>query len=371
MDSKLLGFLVNPIAGMGGSVGLKGTDTVEIYREALRRGAVKISPLKARKVLSTLMLIKDSIKIITCSGEMGEYYVKEFSFPYVEVLEVNKLETTAEDTKKCAKEMAKRGVNLILFVGGDGTARDIVESINMHVPILGVPSGVKMYSSVFASNPQAAGAITMKFLQGEISLRECEVIDIDEELFRKGILSAKLYGYALSPYEPILIQGLKTFTVLTDSEIENQKAIARFIVEEMDDSLYILGPGSTVKAITDILNLPKTLLGVDLLHNKRILALDVDENRILNELNRFPKAKIIVTPIGNQGFIFGRGNQQISPKVIRRVGVENIIVISTKTKIANLKFLRVDTGDEEIDNMLRKYIKVAVDYWEYKMIKVI
>jgi predicted polyphosphate/ATP-dependent NAD kinase len=371
MSIKLLGFLVNPIAGMGGSVGLKGTDTVEIYREALRRGAVKVSPLRARRVLSTISSIKDSVKIVTCSGEMGEDYVREFSFPHVEVLEVGRTETTAEDTKKCVREMAERGVSLILFVGGDGTARDIVESINMSVPILGVPSGVKMYSSVFASNPQSAGIVAVKFLRGELPLRECEVVDIDEDLFRRGVLSVKLYGYALSPYEPILVQGLKTFTVLTDDEVENQRAIARFVVEDMDDSLYILGPGSTVKAIADVLNLPKTLLGVDLVHNRRVLALDVDEGRILSELNRFPKAKIVVTPIGNQGFIFGRGNQQISSKVIRRVGVENIVVISTKTKIANLRFLRVDTGDDDVDNMLRRYIKVIVDYREYRMIKAI
>lgn len=371
MGGKVLGFIVNPIAGMGGSVGLKGTDTIEIYREALRRGAVKVSPLRARKALSTITSIRDSIKIITCSGEMGEEYVREFRFPDVEVLEVSRLETTAEDTKRCVREMANRGVNLILFVGGDGTARDIVESIDMHVPILGVPSGVKMYSSVFASNPQAAGVITVRFLHGELPTRECEVVDIDEDLFRKGILSVKLYGYALSPYEPILVQGLKAFTVLTDDEVENQKAIARFIVEEMDDSLYILGPGSTVKAIADFLNIPKTLLGVDLVCNREVVALDVDEGRILRELNRFPKAKIVVTPIGNQGFIFGRGNQQISSRVIRRVGVENIIIIATRTKMANLKFLRVDTGDEEVDSMLRRYVKVAVDYWEYRMVKVV
>jgi len=261
--------------------------------------------------------------------------------------------------------MMENNVDLIVFCGGDGTARDLMDAVGMNLPVLGVPSGVKMHSSVFAVSPESAANIVTRFIYERLPLREAEVMDVDEEAFRNGFLSAKLYGYMLVPYEPELIQGTKVASLMTDDELRNQAAIAVYVIERIlePDTIYILGPGTTVRTITDLLNEKKTLLGVDLLCNGKIVDHDVNETKILERV-RGKKAKIVVTPIGGQGFIFGRGNQQISPKVIKEVGVENIIVIATKQKIRGLKKLRVDTGDAEIDRKLRGYMRVIIDYGE-------
>jgi predicted polyphosphate/ATP-dependent NAD kinase len=176
-------------------------------------------------------------------------------------------------------------------------------------------------------------------------------------------LSAELYGYLLSPYEPHLIQGNKMASPMTESEVENQAAISIYIIEEMKPQIiYIIGPGTTTRTISDLLDQEKTLLGVDIFQEKKIIAKDVSEKQILQAI-REKDAKIIVTPIGGQGFIFGRGNQQISSEVIHQVGIDNIVVVATKGKLDRFESLRVDTGDTELDKQLKAHgIEVVVDY---------
>jgi len=200
-----------------------------------------------------------------------------------------------------------------------------------------------------------------------LPLREAEVMDVDEAEFRQGHLSAELYGYLLSPFEPHLIQGNKMASPMTENEVENQAAIAIYIIEEMKtEVIYIVGPGTTTRTIGDLLDQKKTLLGVDIFQGKKIVAKDVNEKQILQTING-KATKIIVTPIGGQGFIFGRGNQQISSKVIRQVGLENIAVVATKSKLDRLDSLRVDTGDPELDEHFRaRVIRVIVDYKIFK-----
>jgi len=359
---KKLGFIVNPIAGMGGAVGLKGTDGEEILRKAIALGAKPIAPTRAKIFLSHLKKILGEVHLLAAAGKMGEEEAKEIGFECITIGEA-KDETSPNDTKKVAKMMVKEKVKLLVFCGGDGTARDIMDVIGLRLPVLGVPTGVKMHSAVFALNPEAAAYVAAKFLSSGLPLREAEVMDVDEEAFRQGRLSAKLYGYMLVPYEAEYIQGVKMPSFQSRSELRNQAAIAVYIIEKVlqPDVIYILGPGTTTRTIADLLDQKKTLLGVDLLLNKKIIAKDVNEKEILRYIEG-RKAKIIVTPIGGQGFIFGRGNQQISPDVIRKVGVRNIIVISTRGKIENLKDLRVDTGDPQLDEELRGEIEVIVDY---------
>ena len=196
------------------------------------------------------------------------------------------------------------------------------------------------------------------------------MVRVDEEAFRRGLVSARLYGFMLVPYEPVLVQGAKLSTPSTEDELRNLAAIALYVIEGMEqDVIYILGPGTTTRTIADLLDQKKTLLGVDLMLNKKIIAWDVNESQILKYISG-RKAKIVVTPIGGQGFIFGRGNQQISPKVIRKVGLKNIIVIATKQKLSNLRCLHVDTGDELLDKELKGYIRVITDYREEHLVKV-
>jgi predicted polyphosphate/ATP-dependent NAD kinase len=362
LPTKTIGFIVNPIAGMGGAVGLKGTDGKTILNKAISLGAKPIASQRAETFLSELYLAKKSLKLIVGAGCMGENQAKKCGFT-CQVIGERKKETTSEDTQNIAKEVVKAGVDLLVFCGGDGTTRDILKAVGMKVPVLGVPTGVKMHSALFAVSPQAAARVAIRYLWDGLPLREAEVMDVDEQAFREGRLSAELYGYMLSPYEPHLIQGNKLASPMTESEVRNQAAIAIYIIEEMKpDIIYIVGPGTTTRTIGDLLDAKKTLLGVDLFQNKKIIANDVNEKQILYFISG-KAAWIIVTPIGGQGFIFGRGNQQISPKVIRQVGLDNIVVIATKSKLDRLKSLRVDTGDTELENELKAHeINVVTDY---------
>jgi predicted polyphosphate/ATP-dependent NAD kinase len=293
---------------------------------------------------------------------MGQNQAGKCAFTCTVVGE-NKKETAPEDTQFVAKGIIAAGVDLLVFCGGDGTTRDILQTVDMKVPVLGVPTGVKMHSAIFAVSPKAAARVAIRFLWAELPIREGEVMDVDEQAFRQGHLSAELYGYLLSPYEPHLIQGNKMASPMTESEVENQAAIAIYVNEEMKpDIIYIIGPGTTTRTIGDLLDQKKTLLGVDLFQNKKLISKDVSEKQILQAITG-KATKIIVTPIGGQGFIFGRGNQQISAKVIRQVGLDNIVVVATKGKLDRLESLRVDTGDPELDEQFRAHgIRVVIDY---------
>ena len=366
---KTVGFIVNPIAGMGGAVGLKGTDGKEVLEKCKALGAKPIAPARAKTYLSELKGFRDMVTLVVGAGSMGEDEARALDFT-CKVFGERKEETTAEDTKYVARKVLEEGADLLVFCGGDGTARDVFEAVGTEIPVLGVPTGVKMHSAVFAVGPIAAARITIGFLLGRLPLREAEVMDVDEEAFREGRLSARLYGYVLTPYEPELIQGVKVASPSTEDEIRNQAAIAIYVIENMEpDVIYILGPGTTTRTIADLLDEKKTLLGVDLFCNKKLIARDVNEKQILEAIEG-RKAKIVVTPIGGQGFIFGRGNQQISPEVIRRVGRENIIVVATENKLRKLKCLRVDTGDPSLDEELRGYMRVITDYKLERMIRV-
>lgn len=362
LQVKTIGLIVNPVAGMGGAVGLKGTDGKTIVDRAKSLGAKPVAPLRAQVFLSELKPARQGFRLIVGAGSMGEDEAEGSGF-ISEFLGSKKKVTGAEDTVVVAKGMVNAGVALLVFCGGDGTARDILKAVDMALPVLGVPTGVKMHSAVFAVNPKAAARVVIRFLNDGLPLREAEVMDVDEKAFRAGSVSAELYGYMLAPYEPHLIQVNKIASPMTASELRNHAAIGVHIIEAMrSDVVYIIGPGTTTRTIGDLLDAKKTLLGVDLFFNKKMVAKDVNEKQILEAIDgKF--AQIIVTPIGGQGFIFGRGNQQISPTVIRCVGIDNITVVATEGKLKSLSVLRVDTGDPDLDATFReRKMAVIVDY---------
>jgi predicted polyphosphate/ATP-dependent NAD kinase len=358
---RKLGLIVNPIAGIGGRVGLKGSDGVEIQKKALELGAVPQSLDRAVQALERVTLIKDDLKIVTYPTKMGEDAAKECGFAPIVIGSIKKDETTAEDTMNAAEEMLRLDVDLLLFAGGDGTAKDIYTAIGEEILVLGIPAGVKVHSAVFAVSSRSAGDLAVLYFQKRCGIREAEVMDVDEEALRQGIVSAKLHGYLRIPFEKRLIQGVKTPSSGGDME-----AIACEVVNRMKgDYLYIIGPGTTTRAIASKLGLNKTLVGVDVVSKGKLVSIDVNEVQLL-KLLRKRNAKIIITPIGGQGYIFGRGNQQISPEVIKRVGKDNIIVVATPQKINSLRgrpFL-VDTGDRTVDRMLSGYTKVITGYNE-------
>jgi predicted polyphosphate/ATP-dependent NAD kinase len=358
---------------MGGKVGLKGTDGPEILERAIRLGAIPVAPERAVEALRTLRTYTtSSVKLITCSQKMGEESAKEAGLNPEVVDIVSGQRTTSDDTKRAAEVLQTRKVDLLLFVGGDGTARDICDAIGRETPCLGIPAGVKVYSSVFSTNPRTGGNLVANYLNGEARLADAEVLDVDESEFRTDRISVRLYGYLRVPFHSTYLQNSKTGSPMDEDEVSVQDAIAKFVEEELKDGrTYIIGPGSTTSALGRRIGFEKTMLGVDAVHGRTIIGKDLSEQGIMQLLTQGP-ASIIVTPIGGQGFIFGRGNPQISAQVIRQVGKENIIVIATKHKIRSLKTKRllVDTGDPKLDRELSGYMKTITGYREFSVLPV-
>jgi len=367
---KKLGLIVNPIAGMGGRVGLKGTDGEDVFKKALTLGAKPVAPERAANMLKKLASVKSGVTLITYPHEMGADEARVAGFKPEIIGSITSGKTSAEDTKRAVLDMVKAGVDLIAVVGGDGTMRDVYDEIKNAVPVLGVPAGVKVHSSAFSTSPEAAAETVMKFLWEELPLQEAEVMDVDEEAYRAGRLSAKLYGFVLTPYEPTLIQGMKVASLEADAEVEQQKAIAKQVVELMEpETVYFLGPGTTTRAVAEALAGEKTLLGVDVAKNGKIIAKDVNEKEILKWLDK-GECVAIVSPIGGQGFILGRGNQQLSPEVLKRSGKKNIWVLATPQKLSMTPTLRVDTGDPNLDKEFKGYIRVTTGYRETRVVKI-
>jgi predicted polyphosphate/ATP-dependent NAD kinase len=262
-------------------------------------------------------------------------------------------------------------VDLLLFAGGDGTARNICQAVGNQLISLGIPAGVKIHSAVYAVTPRDAGEVARIFLEGRLrSLREAEVMDIDEEAYRQGVVSARLYGYLRVPVESRYVQPMKAGG--TVAEAEALAGIAEDVIDSMDGSeIFLIGPGTTTRAIMEKLGLANTLLGVDVVCNRRLVARDVSESQ-LTELISGRRAKIVMTVIGGQGYILGRGNQQISPAVVRQVGKDGIRVVATKEKLASLggRPLLVDTGDEGLNQELGGYVRVTTGYRDYVIYKV-
>ena len=359
---RRVGLIVNPLAGIGGRVGLKGSDGTAIVERALALGAVPAAGARAAETLSHLRDLASVLDLGTYPAEMGAEIARETGF---EPAVLGSLDgtgsggrTTGEDTRRAALDLREWGAELIVFAGGDGTARDVTASVARTVPVIGIPAGVKIHSSVFAVSPRQAADVIGEFLAGRARLEEREVLDIDEDLFRAGIVAPRLYGYLTVPCVRDLVQRAKS---ASRSDPSTARGVAFGVLGEMErdrDAYFILGPGSTVKAVGDELQVDKTLLGVDLYHDGRLIGTDLNESQLLAAIEG-RHAKIVVTVIGGQGYIFGRGNQQLSPKVIQAVGRDNIMVIATLDKLHALGGpLRVDTGDPECDQLLAGYFRV-------------
>jgi predicted polyphosphate/ATP-dependent NAD kinase len=373
-----IGFLINPIAGMGGRVGLKGTDGVA--EEAARLGA---TPTAKARALETLREFKHllagmpnppTVEWLTVSGVMGGDALKTVGFAATDVMHLASSDSSAEDTRQATETFLTAGANLILFCGGDGTARDICSVTGETTPILGIPAGVKMYSGVFGITPVGTAQILMRYLAQEIGLAQAEIVDLDEEKYRRDEWAVRLYMTARTPFEPTYMQSTKTLIAGVDEEAikDDIAAQLREDIETSPSTLYLLGPGSTVQAVARALHVDKTLLGIDAIADGTAIGKDLSERQILELLDRYADCKLVLSPIGAQGFVLGRGNQQLSSAIIRRIGAENIIVISTPAKLARTPFLHFDTGDAALDAVLmsRKFFMVIVGYHRNRLVKV-
>jgi predicted polyphosphate/ATP-dependent NAD kinase len=355
---------------MGGRVGLKGTDGVA--DEATRRGAAPVAAAKAEEMLRALAVRPESASLlwVSCSGPMGGEALAQAGFT-PEIVFGCEPPTTAEDTKRACAEFLRRTVDLVVFVGGDGTARDVASVVGQQVPIVGVPAGVKMHSAVFGVHAASVAAILADFVDGQTATVEAEVLDVDEGEYRQGRWVVRLYATAKTLHEPTLIQtGKMMFEELPDRDARD--AIAEHVIEEMDaepGTLFLLGPGGTLDHVKRKIGIRGSLLGVDAVKGKKLVAADLDEAGLLRLLGAHATAKLVLSPIGAQGFVVGRGNQEVSPAVLRRVGLGNLMVVATPDKLRHTPELRVDTGDPELDREFaaKEYLFVVQGYREMKV----
>ncbi|MEI8666045.1 ATP-NAD kinase family protein [Pseudoalteromonas sp. B28] len=362
-----LGLIVNPVAGLGGTVALKGSDGAHTAAKAIELGAEPKANSRTKAALEVLLPYKERLTIYTVNGDMGEQTAKALGFK-VEVVYNSAVITTPDDTEQAAKVLKDFGVDLVLFAGGDGTARNICHAIEDTIPVLGIPAGCKIHSGVYAITPKAAGRVVEMLVKGElVTLADADVMDIDEDAFRQGTVKAKRYGEMQTPSEVRYMQAVKNGGKETDELVLAD--IAAHVVSQMDeDTFYIMGSGSTVEAIMEEMGLENTLLGVDLIKDQTLVAQDLTAKQLF-ELTHEQSTKLVITLIGGQGHIFGRGNQQLSPALIRAIGKENIIVVATKTKLQALngRPLICDTGDGELDDELTGYIKVTTGFNDHIM----
>lgn len=373
-----LGFLINPIAGMGGRVGLKGTD--DMVAEAISRGARPVANGRADECLNALSdLLKreshtPSILWFSCAGDMGADALNRVGFQVSKTVCATKGKTTARDTTRATEALVAAGVDLIIFCGGDGTARDICAVASDKVPVLGIPAGVKMFSGVFGTSPSRTAEIVLSFLKGELTQAVVDVLDLDEDQYREGVWAVRLYSKAVTPFEPSYSQVAKVL-VSESTDADAKQDIAEYLREEIDarsHTLVLLGAGSTLQSLAGALGVPKTLLGIDAVRNGQIIAANLDERRLVDLLDTYPDCIAILSPIGAQGFILGRGNLEFSPDVIRRIGIDNLVIAATPAKLTRTPILRVDTGDPVLDAELvgDGYISVVVGYRRHRMVEI-
>ncbi|HWV15947.1 MAG TPA: ATP-NAD kinase family protein [Cellvibrio sp.] len=366
-----LGLIVNPYAGIGGSLGLKGSDGEDIRSQALADGAELRAAARMQRCLQMLQAFKESIHIYCFAGDMGENLARDLGYRYSLVGKAAGHISSAQDTISAAATLASLQMDLLLFAGGDGTARNIadaLESSNAQLQVvLGVPSGVKMHSGVYAITPEAAGEIVLCLLQRQIvNIEACDVRDIDETAFREGVVKARLYGQMYAPLLPQFLQQVKNSGAAQDELVKLD--IANSLIDNLDDDiLYIVGPGSTTHVFLQELRLDGTLLGVDVIVNRELKAKDVSAQQLRKLIAEHPgETHIIITAIGGQGHIIGRGNQQLTPDILRSVGRKNTHIIATKDKILSLQGrpLLVDSNDPELDKTFSGYQSVLVGYNE-------
>ena len=361
----VLGLVINPYAGIGGAVALKGSDGAAVRAEAIAKGAIPQANLKTATALQELLSHQSSLLIKTASGQMGEDCAKGLGFATQVVYTHPHSQTESTDTQAAVQVLLAQNVDCILFAGGDGTARNICDVVPAHIPVLGIPAGCKIHSGVYAITPRAAGCVIADMILGKlVSVQAAEVRDIDEAAFREGKVIAKHFGELTVPAQLQYLQSVKMGGKESDELVlTDLAAFMGELREEYDDHTWVMGSGSTIDFIMHELGFANTLLGVDVLATNGDVYPDMMAEALLPIVQSSP-TKLLITLIGGQGHIFGRGNQQLSPAVIRAIGKDNIIVVATKSKLQQLagKPLICDTGDAQLDASLDGLIEVVTGY---------
>ncbi len=357
-----LGVVVNPIAGMGGRVGLHGTDG-SVLQDAVRLGARPVAPERAGRALSRLAELVPNAAVLTVAGPMGGDHLPA-GWAADLLPAPTHAPTTAADTRDVVTALVQRGVSLVVFAGGDGTARDVAAVTGTGVPILGVPCGVKMQSGVFATGPEAAAEVAARHLLGAGRWVQAEVVDTEDG-------STRMFGVVRVPRSAVGLQAAKAVPAVSATELSE---LGRAVAEDMDPSvLYLLGPGTTVGAVSAALGVAGSVQGIDAVLDGALIAADAGEAELLKLLRTHPRAALILGVVGGQGFLLGRGNAPLSPEVLAKVGPANIEVISAPGKIAALDppVLRVDLDNAALREQLTGYRKVRTSRRRSTVLRVV
>ncbi len=335
-----IGFLINPIAGMGGRVGLHGTDG-DLATRAIERGATSHSRKRARITLAELSSVSN-IEFLTPRGAMGGELLVELQnektyLPHVSLTDFTPgSDTSSEDTRSVISEFQSENVDLILFAGGDGTARDIFNVVGDRIPMLGIPSGVKMRSGVFGLHPGDVAEILKRLVaQEKPQYSTAEILDLG--IGSTDYSASEFFGVARTPSAPDLIQRSKSSHSST-SETGLKELAIHYANNLKQETLYLFGPGGTTQLILQAAQPDQRFdaAGVHALFNGDVVGSDLGEDAILELLDRYANVQLVVGVIGGQGYLFGRGNQQLSAAVIDRIGWDRIFIIASSAKLLEL-----------------------------------
>ena len=374
-----IGIVVNPDAGLGGRLGFKGSDGRA--KEARDAGAVDRAGPRMQQCISKFKELLDSSlnrmgvspTIVAWSGRMGGDWLDGFEY---EQRKESPIESTAQDTSNLVHDLIESEVDVILYAGGDGTTRDIVNALDGNeTPLIGVPGGVKMHSGCFATTPKASAEVLLAFLQGDLMVAITEVMDLDEEIYQKGEWKVRMYGEAWTPSSPRFMQGAKE-QVERASESDTIEGLANHIGNLIDDNpelMVIWGSGGTLRRMGEHLNVELTLLGIDIQHKGTIHS-DLNEQQLLQHLAGYEGSRLLLlSPMGGQGFLIGRGNLQLSPDVLRAIGFESILGVATPSKLLGLSSVRIDTGDPLLDEEFqqRRFVKLLQGYRTTRVIRIL
>ena len=378
-----IGVLVNPDAGLGGRLGFKGSDGRA--DEARSSGAKDRAGPRMMEAITHIFNLIQSKKclefdLFVCGGKMGSDWIKEIPFPNLKVIGDWQGKTSAKDTTLAVELLLEEDVDLIMYAGGDGTTRDIIETLesleSLELPLIGVPSGVKMYSGCFAEDTLAAAEVLAAWINGDLGFSTTEVLDMDEESYRLGEWKIDMFGQAITPASPLWIQGSK-HQVQAVGEDEVLESLSEHILEIYvgnENCLIIWGAGGSLNKIANLCNLDTTLLGIDISKGDKLIGTDLSEKELISILDNYSENEIVLllSPMGGQGFLIGRGNLQLSPDVLRKIGIDNIMGVATPAKLLSISRIRIDTGDTSLDKEIRgkKYVKIIQGYRTIKIVKI-
>ncbi|MBT60109.1 MAG: hypothetical protein CMA63_00970 [Euryarchaeota archaeon] len=393
-----IGIVVNPDAGLGGRLGFKGSDGRAAEARAAgaqdRAGPRMHQSLNALHELMNSSLNRTNATAICVgwNGRMGgSWCLQETETLPFESIGTTPEETSHKDTAELVKDLVDAQVEAIVYAGGDGTTRDIVKALEtigkeaQEIPLIGVPGGVKMHSGCFATTPKAAAEVVLAFLLGDLRCAITEVMDLDEEIYQEGIWKVRMYGEAWTPSSPRFMQGAKEQVERT-SESDTIEGLAKHVetlIEEQPDLLIIWGSGGTIRRIGEHCDHQLTLLGIDILGpdsvDGRQLHADLNEQQLIeillqhvdSEGNPRPRL-LLLSPMGGQGFLIGRGNLQLSPDVLRIIGIDNILGVATPAKLIGLSAVRIDTGDPSLDDVFqtKRFMKILQGFRTTRLIRI-